>query len=121
MTVPTVHTLSVNAIHMPRTLKIDHTRPKPLRSVAVFHQDRHMFDFLVSDRASSHPKKKQNMHLLLGEHHDTPISAEWRRNAATLAATIHPATHLTPNRIRLILADMAHTGSDTHGLRHQPQ
>lgn len=121
MTVPTVHTLPVNAIHMPRTLKIDHTRPKPLRGIVVFHRDRHALDFLVSYRSFRHPKNKQDMNLLLGEHHATPISAEWRRNAATLAATIHPATHLTPNRIRLILAAIAHAGSDTHGLRHQPQ
>lgn len=61
------------------------------------------------------------MNLLFAEHYATAVSAEWRRNEAMPAATIHPATHLTPNRIRLILAAIAHTGSDIHGLRHQPQ
>ena len=121
MTVPTVHALPVDAAHMTGTLKVNHARPEALRSVVVFHQDSHLFDFLVSNQASSQPKKKQYTNLLLTEHYATAVSAELRRNAATPAATIHPATHLTPNRTRLILAAIAHTGSDTHGLRHQPQ
>ena len=76
MTVPTAHTLPVNAIHMPRTLKIDYERPKPLRGIVVFHRDRHALDFLVSYRSFPHPKNEQDMNLLLGEYHATPISAE---------------------------------------------
>lgn len=121
MTVPTVHTFPIDTAHMTGTLKLDHARPQSLRSIVILRQDRHPFDFLMGQRSFRHPKNQQNMNLLQAEHYATVVSAEWRRNAAILAATIHPATHLTPNRIRLILAAIAHTGSDTHGLRHQPQ
>lgn len=121
MTMPTVHTLPIDTAHMTGTFKLDHARPQALRSVVILRQDRHAFDFLVGKRPFRHPKNQQHMNLLQAEHHATVVSAEWRRNAAILAATIHPATHLTPNRIRLSLAAIPHTGSETHGLRHQPQ
>ena len=121
MTVPTVHTLTIDTAYMPGTLKLGHARPQALRCVIIFGRDRHLFYFLVGKRTLRHPQNQQHMNLLLTEHHDTTVSAECLRNAATPAATIHPATHLTPNRTRLILAAIAHTGSDTHGLRHQPQ
>lgn len=121
MTVPTVHAIPIDTVHMTGTLKLDHARPQSLRSIVILRQDRHPFDFLMGNRSLSHPKDQQHMNLLSAEHYATAVSAEWRRNAAMPAATIHPATHLTPNRTRLILAAIAHTGSDTHGLRHQPQ
>lgn len=121
MTVPTVHAILIDTAHMTGTLKLDHARPQSLRSIVILRQNRHTFDFLMGKRTLGHPKNQQHMNLLSAKHHATAGSAEWRRNAATPAAVIHPATHLTPNRTPLILAAIAHTGSDTHGLRHQPQ
>ena len=121
MTVPTVHTIPIDTVHMTGTLKLDHARPQSLRSIVILRQNRHTFDFLMGERTLGHPKNQQHMNLLPVEHHATAVSAEWRRNAAMPAATIHPATHLAPNRTRFVLAAIAHTGSDIHGLRHQPQ
>lgn len=121
MTVPTVHTPPIDTVHMTGTPKLDYARPQSLRSIVILRQDRHPVGFPMGERSLRQPRNQRRMNLLSAEHHATAVSAEWRRNAAMPAATIHPATHLTPNRTRLILAAIAHTGSDTHGLRHQPQ